>query len=74
MIQAELRMRAVLRSMVVEFTRLVEVPFPPRRKRPPHGAPAPTTQRRVGAMGTKAPRHSLPFPLPFPLAFSRVIT
>jgi hypothetical protein len=29
MIQAELRLRAVLRSMVVELTRLVELPFPP---------------------------------------------
>src|SRR5262245_8361887 len=29
MIEAELRMRAVLRSMVVEFTRTVELPFPP---------------------------------------------
>src|SRR5687768_14609545 len=29
MIEAELRLRAVLKSMVVEFTRTVEVPFPP---------------------------------------------
>jgi hypothetical protein len=29
MIEAELRMRAVLRSLVVELTRTVEVPFPP---------------------------------------------
>ena len=29
MVQAELRLRAVLRSMVAEFTRSVELPFPP---------------------------------------------